>query len=828
MYRFLLLFGFVISILPLAAQEQWNSSRIQHELEKLPVNGTVLYIAAHPDDENTRLISWLANEKKMRTAYLSLTRGDGGQNLIGNELGIKLGIIRTHELMEARKIDGGEQFFTRAFDFGFSKSPEETFMKWNRDSILSDMVFVIRLIQPDFIVTRFPPDKSYPTHGHHTASALLAVEAFEAAADPIRFPEHFAYGVKPASVKRIYYNASTWWNPDLPSLAAKNDSFFMVDVGGYSPLLGASYTELAGRSRSMHKSQGFGSSQTVGETIEYLKLIESREPIKHKDPFFLDQYYIANKQFASIFKKCVYNTDIKNFETYMTNLVMLKKWYHDRDTTPLFSYREKQVDEIIKQSLGLKFTLKAQKEEFVQGDQIPVEFSIVKRFQFPVQVIGLETKLGIESISSNISPTDMPFNQLLNYNLNLSLNPNYVSALPWLEKGLGGAMFNNSWNDGGIYPGTGQHVGLWVKVKILDQTFYYPVPVQYIYVDPVEGECQVPIVVKPNLELEPILDNKLLINASKGTIPVRLTLNGSVNGFFTQTTTGPFEIGLHPLRTDSLKIGESGLFQLPVQADYDFGLGKVELNHTQGLFRTEMISYPHIGRIQHCSQPEIQISRFNQSHNGKTRIAYLQGAGDEVNKYLEAAGYKITEVSLQQINENDLAQFDVLILGIRSINTLHFTEQHRKDLKQFVANGGNVIVQYVTNRGIDTKNFGPYPFQVGRERITEEDAAMKVLNPMEPVLNYPNKLDSLDYLGWVQERGLYFVQDYDSNYRPVFTGHDADEKDHDGILIIGDYGKGSFMYTGISFFRQLPAGVPGAYRILGNMIDYEPKASDKK
>ncbi|MDX5321707.1 MAG: PIG-L family deacetylase, partial [Bacteroidota bacterium] len=257
------------------AQEQWGASRIQHEINKLQVQGTVLYVAAHPDDENTRLISWLANEKKFRTAYLSLTRGDGGQNLIGDELGVKLGAIRTHELMEARKLDGGEQYFTRAFDFGYSKSPEETFTKWNRDSVLSDVVFVIRLLQPDYIITRFPPG-GYPTHGHHTASALLALEAYEAAADPQRFPEHFAFGVKTWAVKSIFYNASTWWNKDLPELAEANDSFYKVDVGGFNPLLGASYTEIAGRSRSMHKSQGFGSSEPAGQQWEYLKLLSSR------------------------------------------------------------------------------------------------------------------------------------------------------------------------------------------------------------------------------------------------------------------------------------------------------------------------------------------------------------------------------------------------------------------------------------------------------------------------------------------------------------------------------------------------------------------------
>ncbi|HZM00253.1 MAG TPA: PIG-L family deacetylase, partial [Planctomycetota bacterium] len=252
--------------------EQLDGAEILHGLHKLEVVGSALYIAAHPDDENTRLITWLSQGRKVRTAYLSLTRGDGGQNLIGSELGDALGVLRTQELLEARRIDGGEQFFTRAVDFGYSKSPEESFAKWGRQEVLGDIVRVIRRFRPDVIITRFAPDGS-GGHGHHTASALLAHEAFDLAADPAAFPEQLAEGLRPWQAQRLFFNGSTWWRSELPELAAQDPGRWVrVDVGGFDPLLGASYTEIAGRSRSQHKSQGFGAAETRGEQLEYLRL----------------------------------------------------------------------------------------------------------------------------------------------------------------------------------------------------------------------------------------------------------------------------------------------------------------------------------------------------------------------------------------------------------------------------------------------------------------------------------------------------------------------------------------------------------------------------
>ncbi len=816
-----LLLGLTVSS---SAQNQWNSSRIKHEINKLPVKGTVLYVAAHPDDENTRLISWLANEKKFRTAYLSLTRGDGGQNLIGNELGVKLGIIRTHELMAARETDGGEQFFTRAFDFGYSKSPQETFTKWDRDSVLSDMVYVIRTLKPDYIITRFPPDE-YGTHGHHTASAILALEAYEAAADPQRFPEHFSKGVKPHTVKAIFYNASTWWNKDLPELASNNDSFYSFDVGGFNPLLGESYTEMAGRSRSMHKSQGFGSSQPAGEQIEYLKLMKSRNPLP-KDLFNSQDFIYSNNEVTKAYTNALQNIDNDDYKSLMTNLVILKKWFKNQATHPLAIHRAGQVDEIIKQSLGLKITLSAENLKFAQGSELKAEFSILQRLGENVQIVRIAPALGIKSFKSpELNSSQLETGKNKTISMTLELSPEYFSQMPWIKNGLGKNMFNNSWNDGGIYPGTDYDVCVTVVLNIYGEECSYTIPLHYIHVDPVKGELYDPVLVLPQLSLELPSSNLLFVNQKSKPLDLQIKANSAFKGQFISQLSGPFSSSKTPKEGFDFQKDSLHKFRLNIDLLKEGVPGQIEFRSTGTLRQVTDISYDHIGHLLHCEVPKMALNGVNLKASSK-KIAYLQGAGDEVNHYLQLAGYTVNEITQDQLNTEGLKEYDVLILGIRSYNTLLFTDNQQQALNSFAQNGGNVIVQYITSRRINREDdFTPYPMKIGRGRVTEEDAPMVFINPADPILHKPHNIGPEDFNFWVQERGLYFAESYDPHFRPVFKSHDTDEEDLDGSLLIADLGQGSFIYTGISFFRQLPAGVPGAYRLLGNLIDYEPNGT---
>lgn len=815
------LFGLTVSS---SAQNQWNTSRIKHEINKLPVNGTVLYVAAHPDDENTRLISWLANEKKFRTAYLSLTRGDGGQNLIGNELGVKLGIIRTHELMAARQIDGGEQFFTRAFDFGYSKSPQETFTKWDRDSVLSDMVYVIRMLKPDYIITRFPPDE-YGTHGHHTASAILALEAYEAAADPQRFPEHFSKGVKPHNVKAIFYNASTWWNKDLPELASKNDSFYSFDVGGFNPLLGESYTEMAGRSRSMHKSQGFGSSQPAGEQIEYLKLMKTRNPLP-KNLFNSPEFFYSDNTLTKAYTNSIQSIDNEDYKSLMTNLVILKKWFKNQSSHPLATHRSAQVDEIIKQSLGLKITLSAQNLKYGQGSELEAEFSILQRLGENVKIVRISPSLGIQSFkSTEIKPTSLETGKNTLIPITIQLAPDYFSQLPWIKNGLGENMFDNSWNDGGIYAGTDYDVSVAVVLNIYGEECSYTIPLNYIHVDPVKGERYDPVLVLPQLSLELPSSNLLFVNQKSKQLDLKIRTNSAFKGQLITQLSGPFSSSKTPKGGFDFQKDSLHQFTLNIELLKEGIPGQIEFRSTGTLRQVTDINYDHIGHLLHCEVPKMALNGVNLSAS-KKKIAYLQGAGDEVNQYLQLAGYTVNEITQDQLSLVGLKEYDVLILGIRSYNTLLFADEQQNALNEFVKNGGNVIVQYITSRRINREDdFTPYPMKIGRGRVTEEDAPMVFINPKESVLLTPHQLGPDDFKFWVQERGLYFAESYDPHFRPIFKSHDTGEEDIDGALVIADFGQGSFIYTGISFFRQLPAGVPGAYRLLGNLIDYEPSGT---
>ncbi|MBI1222552.1 MAG: PIG-L family deacetylase [Bacteroidetes bacterium] len=802
-------------------QEQWNAARIQHEINKLPVKGTVLYIAAHPDDENTRLITWLANEKKFRTAYLSLTRGDGGQNLIGNELGVKLGIIRTHELMAARRLDGGEQFFTRAFDFGYSKSPEETFTKWNKDSILSDMVFVIRKIQPDVIITRFPTG-GYPTHGHHTASAILASEAFEAAADPQRFPEQFSYGVKPWKVKALFWNASTWWNKNLPEIAAQNDSFFSVDVGGFNPLLGASYTEIAGRSRSMHKSQGFGSAQTAGQEWEYLKLIQSHTELNQKYPFAFISETIEKEGFKNLFNKISYTTDNNHFNEYMTNIVNMYKWFDSNDSTPLLQHRKEQIKEIVRQSLGLKMELNAELLKYGQGSTLPVEFSILTRLGEGVKLQSIVPEEGVQSVDDLANkPISTETGISIKLPFKITLSDEFYTELPWLSNGLSGSMFANSWRDGGIYPGIDRSVRIDVAVIVNETVFHYSVPLAFKSIDPVKGERNFPVIIQPRLEAKLESDNLLFINKQEEQLSLSIISHAPYKGRVYTHFSGHFSSSKGPRGGFDFQSDTSYQLNLSVSLLTPNGQGIMEFR-AEGteLRKVNIIEYDHIGIIQHCEVPKLNLNAL-EIKSSTRKIAYLQGAGDDVADYLRITGFDVTDIRQDDLIPEVLSKYNVIILGIRAYNTLNITDEQQKNLMDYAQNGGHVIVQYLTTRGLKRKNFGPYPLEITHDRVTQEDAAMNFISDSEPLLIGPNKITETDFSNWVQERGLYFAGSWDEHYRPVFRCHDTGEPDLEGALLVADYGKGSFIYTGISFFRQLPAGVPGAYRLLGNLIEYQ-------
>ena len=804
----------------------WTSADMYLAIRKLNVLGSVLYLAAHPDDENTRLIAYLSKDRMLRTGYLSMTRGDGGQNLIGDEQGIELGLIRTQELLSARRTDGGEQFFTRAYDFGYSKTPEETFDKWNKEKILSDVVWVIRKFQPDVIVTRFPTTGE-GGHGHHTASAILANEAFEAAANPNRFPEQLKY-VKPWQVKRIMWNTFNFGGTNT----TKEDQL-KIDVGGYNPLLGKSYGEIAAESRSNHKSQGFGSAATRGEQLEYFSSTKGDQPSKD----LLDGVDLSwNKIAGGIVIEKMINEIAASFdflhpEKSVKGLVNL---YHAITSLPEGNWRTKkmfEVQELIEQCSGLFIEATSGEPFAVQTDSIKINFSINNR---------LGTSASIQNIK--LENFDSSFTQPLLKNINFNFSKKIsvpgskkMTQPYWLENKMESGYFNvydqQKIGQAGVDPA----FLAYILLKVEDQNFYFTKAVKYKFTDPVKGELYEPLVVIPSMLLksEPAL--RIVINKDeklKGDLSIQNKKNNIVATPYTDYYLGnnkpdpavKFNIGSVGMTARDQTIAVGYEIKSDSSSTFRFLAKDNNLDYYSSSELKE-IKYDHIPYINYMVTPEVEFKKIDVKIYNK-KIGYIIGAGDKVPEALEQMGYEVTLLTEKEMAKNGLDKLDAIITGVRAYNTNDWMNKYYTKLMKYVEDGGNLIVQYNTSNRIGpvTQKIGPYNFDISRTRVTDENAAVTILKPEHPVLNLPNKITSDDFRGWIQERSIYHASNWDKDkFETIFAMNDAGEKPDEGSLIIAKHGKGYFSYTGIVFFRELPAGVPGAYRLLANLIALNKK-----
>ncbi len=795
----------------------WTSAEIYLSIKKLNVLGSVLYIAAHPDDENTRLITYLSKDRLYRTGYLSLTRGDGGQNLIGDEQGIELGLIRTEELLAARRIDGGEQFFTRAFDFGYSKNPGETFSKWDKEKILSDVVWVIRSFQPDVIITRFP-STGEGGHGHHTASAILAEEAFAAAADPGKFPEQLQY-VSVWQARRIVWNSFSWGN------AAREDDF-KIDVGGYNPLLGKSYGEIAATSRSQHKSQGFGATATRGEAWESLRTLQGEKPT-HDLLDGVDKTWKRIKGGEAIGKmidKIAASFDFQHPEKSVQSLVQLYKTVKALPDNNWKKQKLKEITTLIEQCSGLFISAAATEKFAVQTDSVKINFS-------------LNNRLGADVLLKRIKldELDTALNLALSRNRNISFSRSLFvpSSKPVTQPyWLAGSMEKGSYNvrDQKLIgkPDVQPAYEAVIDVVIDGEAFQFVKPVQYRYTDPVKGEIYNPVVVAPPVLISP--DAEVKISNATNSFDGVLKLTGKKKGFSTSLNgvgkEYPDETSIvyNPDRVSfeeknkTISVG----YSLKANRDNDYYFAVDANNGRKDVYHLGLheINYDHIPGISYFSVAKTINRKLDIETYGK-RIGYITGAGDKVPEALEKMGYEVTLLGDKELSRNNLAQFDAIITGVRAYNMNEWMNTHYDKLMAYVENGGHLIVQYNTSSNIGPvkAKISPYSFDISRTRVTDEEAPVNFLNPEHPVLNFPNKITSEDFKGWVQERSIYHATKWDKEkFETVLSMGDPGEKPDEGSLIIAKYGKGYFTYSGIVFFRQLPAGVPGAYRLLANII----------
>lgn len=802
----------------------YTSAEIYLQLKKLNVLGSVLYVAAHPDDENTRLLAWLSKERLYRTGYLSLTRGDGGQNLIGDEQGIDLGLIRTQELMAARRIDGAEQFFTRAYDFGFSKTTAEAFAVWNKEKILSDVVWVIRKFQPDAIITRFPED-SRAGHGHHSGSAVLAHEAFRAAADPNRFPEQFKYGVKPWQAKRIMWNTFNFGNTNTTS-----DDQLKIDVGAFNPILGKGYGELAAESRSQHKSQGFGVPAGRGAALEYFTPVEgvaARADIM--DEVVTTWSRVPGGEKVSVLIDSV----IRNYSLIKpdASVPALVHLYRTLQQLPDGYWKAKKMEEvqrIIEWCSGLWLEASSNSEYAVQGDSIRVLFTVNNRLGATAKL----EKISLETFDSSMNAV-LETNRNYAFTKSLAVPNNRAITQPyWMEQKMTEGSFNVSEQTLIGMPQNQAAFQALFEIMVNGQLFKFTKPVAYKYTDPVKGELYQPLLVVPSVAVstEPSIVIFRKGEEQKADVSIKVTPHRNFSNYSAVISARMKTVNESKTDTSfnlAKGISRNYVFninnKLMKDTDQDFVLPFTELKNGKeeqpAYWNITSIKYDHIPNIHYFYQDGIKVLNIDIKTVGK-KIGYIEGAGDKVTIALQQMGYDVTLLKEKDITPANLKQFDAIITGVRAYNVNDFLAEKYEALMNYVREGGNLVVQYNTLNFISTirARIGPLPFTISRGRVTDEKAKVNFLLPDHPVLNYPNKITAADFDGWIQERSIYNADPFDGSYETPISMADPDENPQKGSLIIGNYGKGKFVYTGLVFFRELPAGVPGAYRLLANII----------
>lgn len=802
---------------PVARQ---SSAQILHDIKKLNTVGRVLYIAAHPDDENTRLITWLANQERVEVAYLSLTRGDGGQNLIGTEIGAELGLIRTQELLAARRIDGGTQFFTRAVDFGFSKSAEESFEIWNKEEILRDVIWIIRNYQPDMIISRFPPTER-AGHGHHIASGILSEEVFEMAADPKVFPEQLKY-VKPWQVNQVWLNVSTWWDKDLPERAKTDPSILSFEVGQFEPLIGRSMGEIASMSRSQHQSQGFGSALQRGTNTEYLQLVKgtkSGTSIYSED----EKSWSRLPAGAAIGKKISEIEESFNPENPQASipaLIQVAQSISALSDSPFKKSKLLLAEQLITRCAALWFEANTGTHEALAGESVKVDFTLINRSDLDVLVKSIKLHRLDSTFALNLES-----NQPQTFTMQMGIEPNYEPTEQyWLAEKPGKGLFNVSSTMDLLKPESDPAFMASAEVEISGYVFKIQFPVEYKWVDRAKGELIRNLRVVPEITVNPQEQVVLFPNQQAATVKIMIRSHANkLEGVLRPVLPKGWTCNPESVNFSLGKKLEEAVYSFTLTPGKGAETGNILWEAQTGGKKFNQsekeISYDHIP-IQNLLYPaQFRAVSFDMKTYGK-QIGYLMGSGDDVPKALESMGYQVTMLDVTAIGTTDLNKFDAIITGIRAYNTLEGLVGVNHMLLKYVEQGGNLIVQYNVNRGLVTEDIGPFPFKTGRDRVTDETAQAIFIDKKHALLNSPNQLTSADFARWVQERGLYFAETWDEAYQPIIEWNDKGEEPKKGALIVAKHGEGAFIYTGISFFRQLPAGVPGAYRLLANMIAY--------
>ena len=822
-YAILLLISFQIVLSQ--APSKPNAVAIYNQIQKLNFLGSVLYVAAHPDDENTRLISYMANEKKARTGYLSLTRGDGGQNLIGPELRELLGVIRTQELIEARKIDGGEQFFSRANDFGYSKNPDETLSIWNKDEVLSDMIYIIRKFKPDVIINRFDARSPGTTHGHHTSSAMLSLEAFDKVNDKTAYPNQLDL-VATWQSKRIFFNTSWWFYGSKEKFEkADKSNLIQFNMGVYYPSIGKSNQEIAALSRSRHQSQGFGSTGTRGEENEYLELLKGDIP-KDKTNIFegIDTSWnriIGGKEIGELLYDVEKNFDFKNPSASIPELLKAYTMIQALDENHWKPIKSEEIKKTIAACAGLYLEAVAENQEVTFGNSLKVKLEAINRSAIPMQLISWQTFPEVANTNFQIIELKNNISQSITTEISILKTLQITQPYYLKEKGTIGMYRVDEQKNIGI-PDNIREIKVTFTINVNGVLIPFDRNVIYKLNDDVKGEVYKPLDVVPEITTS-IQDKVVIFNSDKSkTIAVKIKAGKeNMNGILQIELPNNWEVSPLSIPFSLVKKGEEKTVSFEVNPPKNASevLAKCIAIVDGVRYDKEQINinYDHISKQQVLKPSETKLIKLNIK-TGKEKIAYIMGAGDEVPKSLHQMGYEVIVIKADEISKENLTLFDVVITGIRAYNTVQALAFKQQILFDFVKEGKTMIVQYNTLDDFVTPDIAPFPLKISRDRVTDENAKIEFLAPNHPILNYPNTITAADFEGWKQEQGLYYPNEWDKAFTPILASNDKGETSKKGALLVAKYGKGNFIYTGLSFFRELPEGVSGAFRLMANMI----------
>lgn len=746
----LLTFGFSLMAIAFCLSafsqpKEISSSELLHRIEGLKTVASVLYIAAHPDDENTRLITYLEKDKHYRVAYLSLTRGEGGQNLIGNEQGIDLGILRTQELLAARAIDGGEQFFSTAYDFGYSKTAEETMRKWGKEKITNDILTVMNHFQPDIVICRFPTTGE-GGHGHHTASAMLAEYAFDSL----------------VKAKGIYVPKKLFWNTfNFGNNNTTREDQLKIDVGGYNALLGKSYGEIAAEARSMHRCQAFGSERRRGEQFEYFKILRGdTSKVDLMDGIVTDWSRFKggdaiNKKIDAIVKAF----DVKDPSKSVKALSELKDmlfpqpgkknnlWNLWPEADEIIKVKQSEIDDLIADCLGIYIEFISDKTIFEVKDSLSFKINAINRSGSQIKILTAYNPVIRSTVFGMNKPTILlEKNKLFSKNFKVKLESNlkyYSFPYPVYNEFMG--IDDNGW-----------YAEFASIVKFLPE-FRHP--------------NNIPIM---------LIDNDKM----------NITIGANLNFKFVDPSYGEIYQPLFFTLNDSLSKN----------------------------YILKQIKYDHIPTQIYYTKPD-PILTFEYAKTVQKKIAYISGAGDKIPDILSQLGYDVTLLNESNISTFELANFSTIVTGVRAFNTEKWLTEYKDELLKYVEEGGNLLIQYNTSNGLVAEIPKPFPFKISRDRITEEESEAIILDTNAKIMNYPNKIGKDDFKNWIQEYGLYFPSEVDTNYNKILSLHDTGENPNENSTIYCNYGKGKYVYTGLSFFRELPAGVPGAVKLFINLME---------